>query len=238
MELLKLRDVVFRAGNKTILDRFSLTVAACEVHALIGTNGSGKSTLAAMIMGCEGYTPASGDILFDGRMLNDQKIHERARLGIAMAWQEPVRFEGLGITEYLTLRDNSLDPAALLTMVGLEPSLYLQRQVDRSLSGGERRRIELASVLGLKPRLAILDEPDSGIDMLSTGDIISVVKRFKDNGAAVLLITHQEEIARIADHASLMHKGRIICTGKPAPVTAWYRERKYLTCDGEECIHV
>lgn len=235
MDLLKLRNIGFSAGNKAILDRFSLTIEACEIHALVGTNGSGKSTLAAMIMGCEGYNPDSGEIIFDEKRLNDKKIHERARLGIAMAWQEPVRFEGLGVCEYLTLRDDNLDPAALLTAVGLEPSMYLQRQVDRSLSGGERRRIELAAVLGLKPRLAILDEPDSGIDMLSTGDIVGVVKRFKDNGAAVLLITHQEEIARIADRASLMHQGRIICTGKPVPVTAWYREKKYLASNGEEC---
>mgnify|MGYP001810930140 CR=1 FL=1 len=234
MELLTLRDLFFCAGNKIILNRLSLTVAACEIHALIGTNGSGKSTLASMVMGCEGYTPASGDIILDGRSINDLKIHERARLGIAMAWQEPVRFEGIGITEYLTLGDSNLDPATLLTAVGLEPSLYLQRQVDRSLSGGERRRIELASVLGLKPRLAILDEPDSGIDMLSTGDIISVVKRFKDNGAAVLLITHQEEITHIADRASLMHKGQIISTGKSATIKAWYKERKYQAGNGEE----
>jgi Fe-S cluster assembly ATP-binding protein len=238
MELLKLQNVVYRAGTKAILDRFSLTVETCEIHALIGTNGSGKSTLAAMVMGCEGYAPVSGDILFEQGRINELKIHERARLGIAMAWQEPVRFEGLGVTEYLTLGDSGLDPAALLTMVGLEPGRYLQRQVDRSLSGGERRRIELASILGLKPRLAILDEPDSGIDLLSTGDIIGVVKRFKDSGSAVLLITHQEEIAAMADRASLMHQGRIVCTGRPEPVTAWYRERRYLELEREACRYV
>lgn len=117
----------------------------------------------------------------------------------------------------------------------MEPNIYQDRLVDRALSGGERKRIELASMLALKPRLALLDEPDSGIDMLSTGDIIAVIEALKKEGSAVLLITHQEEIARIADRASLLCGGRIICTGPPETVADRYRERRCVVCDGMEC---
>jgi Fe-S cluster assembly ATP-binding protein len=120
-------------------------------------------------------------------------------------------------------------------MVGLDPGLYLDRLVDKGLSGGERKRVELAAVLALAPRLAILDEPDSGIDMLSTGDIIEVITALKTAGAAVLLITHRDEIARIADHASLLCQGRILCTGSPAAVADRYLERRCRVCDGKVC---
>ncbi len=238
MALLEVRDLVFTAGERVVLDRLSLTIGPAEVHALLGTNGTGKSTLAAIVMGCEGYRPTSGEIIFDGTIINDLKIHERAKLGIAMAWQEPVRFEGLGVAEYLTLNERGDDPAYYLEMVGLEPSLYIDRKVDKSLSGGERKRIELASVLALRPRLAILDEPDSGIDMLSMGEIIKVINRFKEIGAAVLLITHREEMVLMADHAMQICRGRIICTGSPGQVAANYKERKCIVCDGEVCGYV
>jgi Fe-S cluster assembly ATP-binding protein len=238
MALLEVRNIVFKVGERIILDHLSLTIAPAEVHALLGTNGTGKSTLAAMVMGCEGYRPAAGEILFDGEVINDLKIHERARLGIAMAWQEPVRFEGLGVAEYLTLNERGGDAAYYLSMVGLEPSLYINRKVDKSLSGGERKRIELASVLALRARLAILDEPDSGIDMLSTGEIINVIKRFKENGTAVLLITHREEMVLMADHALQICQGRIVCSGNPERVATFYKERKCLVCDGMVCDYV
>ena len=117
----------------------------------------------------------------------DLKIHERAQLGITMAWQEPVRFEGINVRNYLALKSKETDPSMYLEMVGLHPELYLHRMVDKSLSGGERKRIELASILALHPKLALLDEPDSGIDMLSTQDIINVINVFKKNGSSVLL---------------------------------------------------
>jgi Fe-S cluster assembly ATP-binding protein len=238
MALLEVKDLVFKVGDRVILDHLYLTIAPAEVHALLGTNGTGKSTLAAIVMGCDGYRPTAGEILFDGEVINDLKIHERAKLGIAMAWQEPVRFEGLGVAEYLTLNERGGDAAYYLDMVGLEPSLYINRKVDKSLSGGERKRIELASVLALQARLAILDEPDSGIDMLSMGEIINVINRFKENGSAVLLITHREEMVLKADHAMQICQGRIICSGNPERVAAFYKGRQCLVCDGKVCGYV
>ena len=99
MPLLEITGLSFHAGQKKILDGFSMTIEEGEVHALLGTNGTGKSTLASLIMGCEGYKPESGEVFFEGKAINDLKIHERARLGITMAWQEPVRFEGIAVRD-------------------------------------------------------------------------------------------------------------------------------------------
>jgi len=229
-------ETSYEAGDKKILDDFSITIKDSEVHALLGTNGTGKSTLAYLIMGCESYRPASGDILFDGNLINDLNIHERAQLGITMAWQAPVRFEGITVRDYLALKNKNKDPSQYLEMVGLSPALYLGRMVDKSLSGGERKRIELASVLALRPKLAILDEPDSGIDMLSTQDIVNVISAFKNNGSSVFLITHREEIVLIADRASQICQGKVVCSGSPPHVAEYYKARSCLVCDGDICV--
>jgi Fe-S cluster assembly ATP-binding protein len=155
-----------------------------------------------------------------------------------MAWQEPVRFEGITVRDYLVLNQPFLDPAPFLEKVGLTPPLYLARLVDKSLSGGERKRIELASILALSPRLAVLDEPDSGIDMLSIDDIISVIMEFRKKGTAVLLVTHREEISLIADRASQICNGRIICSGDPGKVAEHYKARHCLICRASECHYV
>jgi len=238
MPLLEINNLTYTAGDKKILDEFSMSIESSEVHALLGTNGTGKSTLAYVIMGCEGYRPASGEITFNGNDIYNLKIHERAALGITMAWQEPVRFEGINVRNYLALKSKETDPSMYLEMVGLHPELYLHRMVDKSLSGGERKRIELASILALHPKLALLDEPDSGIDMLSTQDIINVINVFKNNGSSVLLITHREEISLIADKASQMCRGKIVCSGNPEKVAEYYKSRKCLVCDGEVCAYV
>jgi Fe-S cluster assembly ATP-binding protein len=241
MSLLEVNNVVYGAGQdgtRSILSGLSLAIESGEVHALLGTNGTGKSTLAYLIMGCEGYRPSSGEIRFNGLVVNDLPIHERARLGIAMAWQEPVRFEGVTVGDYLTLKFPETDPGPFLELVGLSPDLYVGRMVDKCLSGGERKRIELASVLALNPRLAILDEPDSGIDMLSIQDVIHVINAFKKNGTSVLLITHREEIAGIAGHASQLCHGKIICSGSPEKVAEHYKTQKCMICAKTECRHV
>jgi Fe-S cluster assembly ATP-binding protein len=241
MPLLDIQDLVYEpkaSHGARILDGLSLSMAADEVHALIGTNGTGKSTLASVIMGCEGYGATSGEVAFDGRSLAGLKVHERARLGITMAWQEPVRFEGITVRDYLSLRSGRIGPDRCLELVGLSAQRYAGRMVDRSLSGGERKRVELASLLALRPKLAILDEPDSGIDMLSTQDIINVITAFKGGGSAVLLITHREEVAVIADRASQLCGGRIVCSGNPEKVAEHYKARHCDICTGRECHYV
>lgn len=235
MRLLELSNIFYSASGREILTGLTLGIEAGEVHALLGTNGTGKSTLASMIMGCQGFHPISGEIIFNGTSITDLKIHERARLGISMAWQEPARFEGLRVRDYLMLGTATEQPEEALRLVGLEPSRYLSRMVDRSLSGGERKRIELASVLALRPKLAILDEPDSGIDMLSTDDIIRVLDRLRSGGSAALLITHRDEIAAAADRASQICGGKIVYSGSSGAVAAVFKSRRCETCNGEVC---
>jgi Fe-S cluster assembly ATP-binding protein len=233
--LLQVSGVGFSVAGRTILDGLELELREREIHALLGSNGTGKTTLAYLIMGCAGYAPDRGEIRFQGRVINGLPIHERARLGITMAWQEPARFEGLSVWSYLALMHPYEDPAAYLAQVGLEPAAYLNRPLDKTLSGGERKRIELASVLALHPRLAILDEPASGIDMLSLDEIAAVIRGLKQQGASVLLITHREEMTSIADRASYLCGGRIIFSGPPDAVAKRYKERRCVVCDGRVC---
>jgi len=235
MHLLEINNLSFQLGGKMILHHLNLTVAHGEIHALIGTNGSGKSSVAYLILGCENYVPTTGEIRFEGNSINALKLFERARLGITLSWQEPARLEGIAVENYLRLGDAPIDSAAYLRKVGLRPEQYLQRNIDKTLSGGQRKRIELASVLALKPKLAILDEPDSGIDLLSIGEISDVIQSCKVNGASVLLITHREEMLRIADRASQLCGGKIVLTASPAEVAQFYKSRRCTVCDGKEC---
>lgn len=238
MAMLTVNNLDFEVRDKKILDGLDLALAEGEIHALLGANGTGKTTLAYLIMGCAGYTPTSGEIRFQDQLINTLPLHERAQLGITMTWQEPARFEGLPVADYLSLRKGAdSDPAECLRRVGLQPDLYLDRAVDKTLSGGERKRIELASVLALQPRLALLDEPASGIDMLSIQEIIDVIQALKASGVAVLLITHRQEIARVADRASYLCGGRIVATGEPDAIAEQFLTRRCREqgCDGEVC---
>jgi Fe-S cluster assembly ATP-binding protein len=237
MHLLEINNLSFQIGGKTIFDGLNLALEPREIHALIGTNGSGKSSLAYLILGCEDYAPTSGEIIFEGNSISALKLHERARLGITLSWQEPARLEGLSVMDYLRLGNRYADSADFLRKVGLAPEQYLQRHIDKTLSGGQRKRIELASVLALRPKLALLDEPDSGIDLLSIGEIAEVIHSFKDVGASLLLITHREEMVRIADRASQLCGGKIVLTATPAEVAEHYKSRRCTVCDGKECHH-
>ncbi len=236
MPLIDIQHLTFTIGGKTILQDLTLPIEAQEIHSLLGANGSGKSTLAYVLMGCEGFVPTNGKMTVKGIDLGPLFMFERARLGMTLAWQEPARFEGITVSQYVRLGKPDIDPAPYLTRVGLSPEAYGQRFVDTSLSGGERKRIELAAVLAMKPLFAILDEPTAGIDMLSIQDMMNVIRSFKEGGASVLLITHQETIALMADHASQLCGGRIIASGHPKDIADQYKKGSCIRCDGERCL--
>jgi Fe-S cluster assembly ATP-binding protein len=226
--VLDLVDVGLSVGSKAILHDLNLHVLPGEIHAILGMNGSGKSTLASVVMGLSGFSPTSGKVVFWGEEITALPISDRAKRGITLAWQEPARFEGLTVAEYLELGrhgspDGGPSPGECLVMVGLPPDRYLQRTVDATLSGGERKRVELASVLSMGPRLSILDEPDSGIDALSLNRILDAVRMLAKNGASVLLITHQHEIAASADRASSLCDGTILRTGDPLAIGRFFQ---------------
>jgi Fe-S cluster assembly ATP-binding protein len=236
MALLDIQHLTFEIGGHPILQDLSLSIAEREIHALLGANGSGKSTLAYLLMGCEGYATHRGTITFKDIDLAPLPMFARARLGMTLAWQEPARFEGISVSQYITVARPGIDPVPYLTQVGLAPDVYMPRLMDTSLSGGERKRIELASVLAMHPQFVILDEPTAGIDMLSMQDITQVIQSFRDNGASVLLITHQENVVLTADHASQLCGGRIIASGTPQEIAEQYKKGRCVRCDGTTCL--
>lgn len=226
--LLRVEDLYLQREGRQILRRVHLAVPPGQVFGLLGLNGSGKSTLAYTLMGCAGYAPQEGRILFDGYDITALSITERGQLGLTLAWQEPARFEGLKVRDYLALGMQEPSRERMeeaLEAVALSPSMYLDRPVNETLSGGERKRIELAAVYAMRPKLAILDEPDSGIDVLSLDDIGRLIRRMAGEGTAVLLITHRDEMVPVADVAALMCEGEIVRVGDPEEVRRHYARR-------------
>jgi Fe-S cluster assembly ATP-binding protein len=226
--LLEIRNLSFTVNSTNILSYLNLEFWEGYVHAVVGPNGAGKSTLANVIMGLPGYRSASGDILFEGASIMGLPVDERARRGITLAWQEPARFEGLTVRRFLLASarvktEEEVDEA--LGLVGLEPGRYRARALDKTLSGGERKRIELASILAMKPRLVMLDEPDSGVDIEAIDRIFSAIARLKEQGATVLLITHSPAVLAKADHAFLICCGRLIDKGETDKILRYFSDR-------------
>ena len=226
--MLEVKGLKLTLNGKPIINGLNLEVKKGKIHGLLGVNGTGKTTLANLLMGIA--YPDEGSIIFEGRDITKGTISERARMGITLAWQEPARFEGLSIREYLKLSRNldSNESESYLWMVGLPPVEYLNRAVDVSLSGGERKRVELASVLAMKPKVAILDEPDSGIDVVSLPHIMNGIVEMSKQGSAVLLITHSETAVEIANRVSVMCAGKIINTGAPEKMCQWFKDNCQL----------
>jgi len=232
MVLLEVTDLSLQVNSTQILNNLSIQFWEGYVHAVVGPNGAGKSTLANVIMGLPDYRRATGDILFEGRSIKTLNVDERARLGITLAWQEPARFEGLTVSRFIlaSSREKNKDEIdRVLKGVGLEPARYRSRAVDKTLSGGERKRIELASILAMKPRLVMLDEPDSGVDIEAIERIFAAIDHLKKEGTTVLLITHSPKVLEKADHAFLICSGTLVDKGETARIMKYF-SGKCLPC--------
>jgi len=228
--ILAIKNLHFKVGNKEILKGVNLSIKEGEIRSIIGVNGTGKTTLAAIIMGLEGYRPSKGKIFFQGKDITNLSVTERAKLGITLAWQSPATFEGITVSEYLSIGESKNNAGKHLKFVGLNPNLYLDRVVDENLSGGERKRIELASVFSIRPKIVILDEPDSGIDMASINAIRNVIRSFKKIGTSTVLITHNEGMAKIGDKISLLCNGEVLKEGTTEEVTKFFK-KNCKVCD-------
>ncbi len=218
--MLKIRNLRVYRGDAEIVRGVSVDFAH-GVHIILGTNGSGKSTLAGGIMG---IYPTTGKIIVEGMRVDKKSITERAKMGMTLAFQEPTRFEGIRVKDYLLASslEKSLDEVyEMIRLIGL-PEEILMKKMDDTLSGGERKRIELVSVLLMHPKIAILDEPDSGIDMLSYGKIINAVKILREQGACVLLITHNRNLLTLGDYAHIMTEGKIVKSGEPEEMSKFF----------------
>ena len=205
--MLELRNISFdvqdEGKEKEIIRDVSLTIPDNRFVVITGPNGGGKSTLARIIAGIE--KPSSGQILFNGEDITEKSITERAKAGIGFAFQTPVKFNGLQVIDLIRLaagqRLKVVDACEFLSKVGLCARDYINREVNSSLSGGELKRIEIATVLAKAPSLAIFDEPEAGIDLWSFQNLIEVFQRMRENikDSSILIISHQERILNIAD---------------------------------------
>ena len=176
--MLELKNICFTADGKTILDNINLKLDIKKFYVITGPNGSGKSTLAKIIMGIE--KPDSGVIIFNGINITDKSITERAKLGIGFAFQSPALFKGITVYDLLNIakgkKINKKEACSILSKVGLCASEYIEREVNNSLSGGELKRIEIASIIAKNPVLAMFDEPEAGIDLWSFQNLTEVFK--------------------------------------------------------------
>ena len=214
--MLELKNVSFavdsEGGRKTIIDDVSFTVEEGKFVVITGPNGSGKSTLVKLIMGIE--KPTAGRIFLDGEDITEKSITDRAQLGISFAFQQPVRFKGIHVLDMLSLaaqRQLSVPEACeYLSEVGLCARDYVNREINASLSGGELKRVEIASVLARSTRLSLFDEPEPGIDLWSFKNLIKVFERMQETTkGSILIISHQERILDIADQIVVIEGGRV-----------------------------
>ena len=210
--MLELKNINFSADGKQILKDINLTIGAGKFIAITGPNGSGKSTLAKKIMGIE--KPDSGTITFDGKDITNATIDERANAGISFGFQQPVVFKGITVSDILNLASKKTlsrdDACEHLSMVGLCANDYLDREVNSSLSGGELKRIEIASVIARGTKLTIFDEPEAGIDLWSFKNLIKVFNDMRTRiDGSIVVISHQERILSIADEIVLLSDGHV-----------------------------
>lgn len=211
--MLEMQRVVLEAdeGKAVILRGIDLKLSDRKIYAVTGPNGSGKSSLAKVIAGI--YRPTSGKVLFNGQDITGTGITERARLGIGYAFQQPPRYKGLRVRELLELASGNtekVNTCGLLFDVGLCAQDYLEREIDASLSGGEMKRIEIATVLARELKLALFDEPEAGIDLWSFQKLAETFKRIHDESdTTIVIITHQERILELADEIVLMTDGTV-----------------------------
>ncbi len=224
--MLELKGVTFEVdeengGTKRITDKIDLIIPDDRFVVITGPNGSGKSTLARLIMGIQ--KPTEGQIFWNGEDITEKSISERANLGISFAFQQPVRFKGIDVLDLMRIaakRELSVGEACnYLSEVGLCARDYINREVSASLSGGELKRIEIASVLARGTQLSIFDEPEAGIDLWSFQNLISVFESMRRNiKGSILIISHQERILDIADEIIVIADGRVAQQGTKAEI--------------------
>lgn len=223
--MLKVENLSFSVNEKgaelNILSDISFDVKKGEMLVITGPNGGGKSTLAKVLMGIE--KAESGKVILDGEDITDYDIDERAKAGIGFAFQQPPRFKGMTVDKLISLAAGEPKSEAeccdLLSRVGLCAQEYVKREVDNTLSGGEMKRLEIATVLAKPHKLCIFDEPEAGIDLWSFSMLIQQFEEIKkDENQSLILISHQERIMQMADRVMVIEDGKVAGIGKRADI--------------------
>lgn len=234
--MLELKNINFTRDNKKILDNINLKLEDNQYYVITGPNGSGKSTLAKIIMGINKQD--EGQVLFDGKDISDMPINERANLGIGFAFQQPVKFKGITVYDLIKLsaRKNisKKEACEILSKVGLCAKEYVDREINSSLSGGEIKRIEIATVAVRNSKLTIFDEPEAGIDLWSFNNLIKVFEDMsKLTKGTTLIISHQERILNIADQIILLNSGKLEKVGKAEDIVGTILSKPCCRLGGE-----
>ncbi len=229
-ELLEVRNLVAKIGERDILKGINLRVRAGEVHAIMGPNGSGKSTLAKILAGHPSYEVTGGEVLFEGRNLLELPPEERARAGVFLGFQYPIEVPGVGNSAFLRLTYNTvqgargkdeLDPLEFddyvrekMKLLEMDPA-FLERSLNTGFSGGEKKRNEILQMALLEPKLAILDETDSGLDIDALRVVANGVNKLHTVDNGIVLVTHYQRLLNYIepDYVHVMEGGRIIKTG-------------------------
>ena len=225
-ELLQIKDLKVSVEEKQILKGIDLTINKGEIHVVMGTNGAGKSTLANAIMGNSTYTVDSGSIIFDGKDITEDAVNDRAKAGIFMSFQNPISIPGITVENFIRTAKSTItgeNVRALSFKKELKEKMdelsfdlsYAQRYVNEGFSGGERTKNEILQMSILNPKLAILDETDSGLDVDAVRIVSEGVQRFHNKENAVLIITHHNQILQKLkpDYVHVLINGKIVKTG-------------------------
>jgi len=234
--LLEIKNLSAKINNQILIDKLSINIKKGEVHALMGQNGSGKSTLSNILAGKEEYEIYSDDMIFDGENLLDLSIEDRAQKGLFLAFQYPVEIPGVNIIPFLRSAINSklkkegktdVDQISFTkevrekaNILGI-PAAMLNRSVNEGFSGGEKKRFEILQMSVLKPKLSILDETDSGLDVDALKIVTDGVNKLRDPEASFLIITHYQRLLDFItpDFVHVLHKGKIVKTGDKSIAT-------------------
>lgn len=218
--MLELQNISFAVhetdSKKEIIHDVNVTIGDHEFVAITGPNGGGKSTLAKIIVGIE--QPTEGRILYNGEDITQWSITDRAKAGVGFAFQQPVRFKGITVKDLIRLATgeniSTADACAYLSEVGLCARDYIDREVNASLSGGELKRIEIATIIARKAQLSVFDEPEAGIDLWSFNNLIRVFEKMHgETKGSIVIISHQERILNVADRIIVIADGRVSNVG-------------------------
>ncbi|MDQ1279005.1 MAG: Fe-S cluster assembly ATPase SufC [Thermoproteota archaeon] len=238
MHILEVRDLVVGVEGKTILSGVNLILEEKESYIMFGPNGSGKSTLINTIMGIKPYEVSSGNIVFMGEDITNKSVDERAKLGISLGFQYPPEITGIKLSDLLKIcldkdlkTDFNQEEKSLIEAFRL--SNFLERNINVGFSGGERKRAELLQMIFLKPKLLLLDEPDSGVDVESLKLIASEIQKYIENsGSSTFIVTHKGDILDYikSKHACILLDSKIHCFPEPRHIYELIKKKGYDEC--------